>query len=431
VRRRVLHILSQRPALTGSGVTLDATVRHAATAGWSQRAIVGVPADDVAVVVGDLPADRIHALRFRGAPNGADASSAQAGTLDFPVPGMSDVMPYPSTVFSRMTAEQLTQYRAAWRRHVAALLEVWLPDVIHAHHLWLLAAMLKDLAPEVPVINQCHATGIRQMALCPHLAEEVRQGCRRNERFLVLHDGHAALLADALQVPRERIVIAAAGYDENIFRLADNSGVVRDDADRLDAHRSDLVYVGKLSSAKGLPQLLDAVEMLAERRPALKLHVAGAGAGPEADALRERLIDRHPLLVYHGQLDHAALALLLQRCHTCVLPSFYEGLPLVLVEAVACGCRVVATDLPGVRDVLAPHLATALTRVELPRLTGIDTPDPTDLPAFTARLAMAVTESLDRPPLAVDNFDRDAALAPFTWTATFQSIERVWHELTN
>jgi len=69
--------------------------------------------------------------------------------------------------------------------------------------------------------------------------------------------------------------------------------------------------------------------------------------------------------------------------------------------------------------------------VELPRLTGIDTPDPTDLPAFTARLAMAVTESLDRPPLAADNFDRDAALAPFTWTATFQSIEQVWHELTN
>ena len=342
---------------------------------------------------------------------------------------MSDVMPYPSTVFSRMTTEQLTRYRAAWRQHIAALLEMWRPDVIHAHHVWLLAALLKDLAPEIPVINQCHATGIRQMALCPHLVDEVRQGCRRHERFLVLHDGHAVQLADELQVPRERVVIAGAGYDEDLFRPAGNTGPVRDDVSRADAHRQDLVYVGKLSYAKGLPQLLDAAERLAEHRPALKLHVAGAGAGPEADALRERLNDLHPLLVYHGQLDHAALAQLLQRCHTCVLPSFYEGLPLVLVEAVACGCRIVATDLPGVRNVLAPHLATALKLVELPRLTGIDTPDPTALPSFTARLAVAVAESLDRPPLAADNFDRDAALAPFTWTATFRRVERVWREL--
>ncbi len=38
---RVLHILSQRPSLTGSGVTLDAVVRHADAAGWEQQVVVG------------------------------------------------------------------------------------------------------------------------------------------------------------------------------------------------------------------------------------------------------------------------------------------------------------------------------------------------------------------------------------------------------
>jgi len=64
------------------------------------------------------------------------------------------------------------------------------------------------------------------------------------------------------------------------------------------------------------------------------------------------------------------------------LPSFYEGLPLVLVEARACGCRLVATDLPGIRERLLPVLGDELALVELPRLTGVDKPVAADLPAF-------------------------------------------------
>ena len=56
----------------------------------------------------------------------------------------------------------------------------------------------------------------------------------------------------------------------------------------------------------------------------------------------------------------------MRRSTVCVLPSFYEGLPLVLVEALACGCRLVATDLPGVVDELAPRIGAALELVELP-----------------------------------------------------------------
>mgnify|MGYP000532501899 CR=1 FL=1 len=44
--------------------------------------------------------------------------------------------------------------------------------------------------------------------------------------------------------------------------------------------------------------------------------------------------------------DQPALAELMRRCAVLVLPSFYEGVPLVLAEARACGCRLVATDLP-------------------------------------------------------------------------------------
>ena len=75
-----------------------------------------------------------------------------------------------------------------------------------------------------------------------------------------------------------------------------------------------------------------------------------------------------------------------------VLPSFSEGLPLVLVEALACGCRLVATRLPGVVSGLAEPLGDALDLVDLPRLERVDQPDPRDLPAFVETLAAAKTD---------------------------------------
>ena len=124
----------------------------------------------------------------------------------------------------------------------------------------------------------------------------------------------------------------------------------------------------------------------------LRLHIAGSGAGPEAEALRQRMRALAPAVVLHGQLDQPQLADLMRRCGVCVLPSFYEGVPLVLVEAAACGCRLVSTALPGVVERIAPHLADRLTLVPLPRLKGSDQPVAADLPRFVADLEAALAQ---------------------------------------
>ncbi len=402
--RKILHTLSQRPSLTGSGVTLDALVRHASRAGWDQRVVVGVPVEDPHPAVGGLAPGQVHPLVFG------------TGELDFPVPGMSDVMPYPSTRFSKMTPVQIDTYRSAWRGHLRKVIAEFQPDVIHAHHVWLLSSLLKDVAPGIPVVNQCHATGLRQMTLCPHLSDEVKAGCSRNDRFLVLHRGHAEQLARVLSIPHNRIHVVGAGYREDLFHT--HGSEARQD--------KALLYVGKYSAAKGLPWLLDAVERLAERIPGLALHVAGSGAGSEAEALRQRMQAMTPTVVLHGQVEQSKLASLMRRCSVCVLPSFYEGVPLVLVEALACGCRLVSTRLPGVVDQLVPHLGPFIELVPLPRLVGADSPVPEDLPAFVDNLAKSIETALEKPVL--DKQGLTQALEPFTWSAVFRRVERVWLE---
>jgi len=404
---KVLHVLSQRPSRTGSGITLEAVVRLAEQGPWAQAAVVGVPAGDANVPVGLLKPEAIHPLRFQDPSN----LSAPAD-LNFPVPGMSDVMPYPSTVFSTLGAKELSDYRRAWTQHLKNVVRKFEPDLIHSNHIWLLSSLLKDVAPHVPVITTCHATGLRQLELCPHLADEVIAGCRRNDHFFVLRRDHASDLSGILGVTGNKISLAGVGFRDEIFHADEETS------------RNGLLYVGKFSNAKGLPWLLDAFEKLNRKQPNLRLHIAGDGSGPEAEVLRTRMKALAPAVVMHGMLDQENLARLMRRCRVCVLPSFYEGVPLVLVEAAACGCKLISTRIPGVVEQIAPILGNILRMIPLPRLMRVDQPVVEDLPQFTEDILDAISSSLEAPESQIPNLDY------FTWNAVYHRVEAVWLSFT-
>jgi glycosyltransferase involved in cell wall biosynthesis len=327
---------------------------------------------------------------------------------------MSDVMPYPSSRFSDLTDKQLAAYRDAWKRHLSQVLQTFRPHVIHSHHVWLMSSLVKDLAPDVPVVTHCHGTGLRQLALCPQLSPAVTAGCARNDAFVALHRGHAETLRTTLGLPADRVHVVGSGFDENVF----HAGARPSNNDPM------VTYAGKLSRAKGLPWLLEAIAQLTPRVEGLTLHVAGSGSGEEADAIRTRM-EEADNVIYHGQLNQSQLADLMRRSAVFVLPSFYEGLPLVLVEAAACGCRIVATSLPGVIDPLKRELGDSLELVPLPRLENTDHPVTDDLPRFVNDLARAIEVSLARPRLE----DTRKIVAGMTWNSVCARIETIWQEL--
>jgi glycosyltransferase involved in cell wall biosynthesis len=278
--------------------------------------------------------------------------------------------------------------------------------------------MLKDVAPEIPVATHCHATGLRQMDLCPHLTDEVRDGCRRNDRILVLRQGHALEIGRRLDIAADRIHAIGTGYRQDLFHPRGRVPSTK-----------RIVYAGKYSNSKGVPWLLEALRRLRAANRHIELHIAGSGSGAEAEQISKQIAAMEGVTV-HGRLDQRELANLLRTAAVFVLPSFYEGVPLVLVEAAACGCRVVATDLPGVREELAPALGKAINLVPLPTLRSVDQPEPADLPHFVDNLAIAIEGSLHEASGDLTNHAIEKIESQFSWSAVFRRIEEVWFQLS-
>ncbi len=394
---------------------LEALVRQAEHAGWTQAAVIGAPrgSDDAERLA--APGVTVSPVLFGGDGPG----------LGFAVPGMSDVMPYPSSRFSELEPRQINDYRNAWTQHLSNVVANFLPDIIHSNHVWLVSSLIKDAAPGVPVVTQCHATGLRQMELCPHLKDIVVRGVRRNEHFVTLHAGHDAELTRILDIPPERVHVVGIGYREDIFCTEGRSPASS-------APGEHVLYAGKYSRAKGLPQLLDAFARLSERRGDVTLHIAGTGAGDEADALRVRMEGMKPGVVLHGEVGQEELASLMRSSDAFVLPSLYEGIPLVLIEALACGCRIVATALPGVTGSIGPLVGDALSLIPMPALDGVDRLAPGAEDGFVAGIVEALEQSLGRGALCDTGGELPRtvaeALKPYRWTSLFGRIAAVWDE---
>jgi len=400
---KILHILSQRPEATGSGIYIQAMLREAARQGHSNFLVAGIP-DDQPPDPELLSGARFRFVRF------------QTENLSFKVVGMSDVMPYDSTRFCDMDEPMVASYERAFEKVLAAVVPDFQPDIIHCNHLWLVTALVRRLYPDTPTVSLCHGSDLRQFRTCPHLAKRVQPACADLSAILALSREQKEQIVDLYRADQANVHIVGAGYNEAVFEPANKSKSV-----------VNLAYAGKLSRAKGVPWFLKALAGLPEEN--WHLHLVGGGSGPEkaeclelAEKLGEQRVTRY------GPMPQAELADIFRQAHIFVLPSLYEGLPLVLLEALACGCRLVATDLPGVQEVLGGIANEWLERVDLSRLEKVDSPLTEDELLFEQNLKRALETQISR---AARNPEPDLEpvqplLEAFTWKGVFEKVEKVY-----
>ena len=403
---KILHLLSQRPDFTGSGIYLQNIISEAHKRGHQNFLIAGVPATSQTIPPG-MHKDNCRFVTFSG------------GDLPFPVTGMSDVMPYQSSRFCDLAPAAIEDYQYAFAEQIKRGIEAWEPDIIHSHHLWLMSAIARQTAPHLPMVTTCHSTDLRQFINCPHLQSKVEEPCRAIDSIMSLSGEQAKEIRRLYGIASNRITITGGGLKSELFFPKEKPT----------PPPVQLIYGGKLSRAKGVPWLLQSLARLPHLP--IHLHLVGQGTGQEDEECRSLAGKLQCPVTLHGRIAQDLLAELMGKSHLFVLPSFFEGLPLVLLEALASGCRVVTTDLPGCRELLKDADPEMVELVPLPPMDEVDNPNPEDMEQLTTTLAAALERMVQRvaqtPNLSNDAVN--AITAHYSWPAIFAKVEAVYQQV--
>lgn len=246
-------------------------------------------------------------------------------------------------------------------------------DVVHAH--WLIPQGLVARALGKPFLVTSHGGdlfGLRGAALTAA------------KRAVAAASSAMTVVSSAMASEARRIGLAPPTLDVVPMGVDLRERFVPDASIPREADL--LLAVGRLVPKKGFVHLLDAMPAVLQARPNARLAIAGFG--PEEDALRAqaRRLGIEQRVDFLGAIPQTELPSLYRRATLLVAPFVrdaagdQEGLPVVLMEAIGCGCPVIVGDVAGVDDLLGDSKADVCV-------------DPRD----TKALASAIVSALDDP----------------------------------
>lgn len=302
----------------------------------------------------------------------------------------------------------LSQLAALWRilRHQRI-------DLIHAH--WLIPQGLtvaiaglftKNMPPMI-----CTSHGGDLLGLNGLLLTSIKRWVIRCSSLLTVVSHTMEERALSLGAKPEQLQTVSMGVDTKTL-FTPNPALPRAD--------NEILFVGRLVEKKGCAYLFEAMPEILRRHPGTRLRVVGSG--PEEKVLRQqakRLGIEHAV-TFHGAVNNAEMPELYRRATVFVAPSIVtaqgdqEGLGLVLVEALACECPVVASNLSAIRDVVIDGVNGLICRQK-----------------DSADLAAKVCFLLEHPELrvAMGSAGRQYVQSKFDWMTIFSRYASLIDEL--
>jgi glycosyltransferase involved in cell wall biosynthesis len=201
----------------------------------------------------------------------------------------------------------------------------------------------------IPAFVKVHGTDVNMMADSWGTGRQIRWALRHAVGVVAV----SRALADKVEplgARRADTLLLYNGVDRSLFQPRERLSARRDLG--LDPNRRAVLFVGNLKRDKGVLDLVVAFGRIAAGSPEVDLEILGAGpVRAEIEELcRQRGLEQRVRL--RGARPHDEISTWIASCDLLALPSYAEGVPNVVLEALAAGRPVVATRVGGIPEVV-------------------------------------------------------------------------------
>lgn len=398
---KILHVLAQLPMKTGSGVYFTNMVEGFKKYGHTQKVIFANQDEHEWNI---LEEKDIYPIVFK------------SEEIPFPIVGMSDVMPYDNTLYSSMDQEMINIWIDAFKKRLIQLKEEYNPDVIFSHHLWMLTSLVREVFSDTKVIGVCHNTDIRQAKINPILKAEYTKNLDKLDLVFSASEMQKDEIESVYGILKDKIVAVGGGYNQNIFyyptKKASNEII-------------KLVFCAKIDPSKGIYELIEVYKSLG--LDDVTLDIIGNPINENIDKINAYIKDDDTINLYNVG-NQIALGDEFRKKHIFLMPSYYEGLGLTAIEALACSLYVVTTEIEALMSLLGDDIEKSgiVKYVSLPRIYDTDKPVEEDLFEFKENLRHAILEQIEKVRMN-DNahIKMKSKISTFSWQGIIEKMNQI------
>jgi glycosyltransferase involved in cell wall biosynthesis len=330
--------------------------------------------------------------------------------LSFNFPAFTSHPLSTATTFGNLTTAQKQAYLRVFREKIQLAIACFKPDIVHAHHGWVIGAVLADMP--TPYIISLHGTEQYGFERYSDYRELALRGLRGARMLIALTESERQQAIRSYAVDPERVVVVKSGVDTAAFRptVVDKAAVLASYG--LSAgERPVVLFGGKLTAIKGVDTLLRAAAIYSrdDARPITLIVGDGDTRAELGQLARELRLESVHFLGYQGQ---QRLIELINIADVGVFPSERDTFPLVPMETLACGTPIVASHVGGFPQIVTDEVGVLVR--------------PGDPPALAAKVSELV-----RGGFKARASERIVAHARrnLSWENTVSNIERVYERV--
>ena len=291
---------------------------------------------------------------------------------------------------------------SVWRIFRKLLMEGWKPDLIHAHvYSAGIPSIILGKIYRIPVIITEHWSGFSRHTL---------------SRFQLLGARFVMNRANMILPVSKSLEKAIKLYGiNNKFEVVPN--VVNTDLFYPSSTQKNteglkkILFVALLTPIKGVPYLLQALSRLREKRQDFILDVVGDGPNRKEYGELSRKLQLEDIVYFHGLKTKQEVAKFMKYSNFFVLPSEWENLPCVLIEAMSSGLPIVATKVGGIPEIINKKV-------------GVLVP-PKNVNALSKAIAYMLDHYKDYSAKAISEY----ANSNFSYEAVGKKLDNIYNEI--